>query len=87
MNVDPFIEAEKTSGHNVKRTYELLKVSRAAYYARRTGTPGPRAMRGAELTEQITAVHRQSHGTYGAPRVHAVLRREAPDADAAEWPA
>ncbi|MFF4495951.1 IS3 family transposase [Streptomyces sp. NPDC001546] len=51
-------------------------VSRAAYYARRTGTPGPRAMRDAELTEQITAVHRQSHGTYGAPRVHAVLRRE-----------
>ncbi|MGW1518693.1 transposase [Streptomyces sp. NPDC002287] len=44
-------------------------------------------MRGAELTEQITAVHRQSHGTYGAPRVHAVLRREAPDADAAVWPA
>ncbi|KPI17094.1 HTH-like domain containing protein [Actinobacteria bacterium OV450] len=76
MNVDPFIEAEKTAGHSVKRTCELLKVSRAASYARRTGTPGPRAMRDAELTEQITAVHRQSHGTYGAPRVHAVLRRE-----------
>ncbi|MFF4410729.1 DDE-type integrase/transposase/recombinase [Streptomyces sp. NPDC001404] len=31
----------------------------------------------AELTEKITAVHRASRGTYGAPRVHAVLRREA----------
>ncbi|WP_327166768.1 IS3 family transposase [Streptomyces zaomyceticus] len=76
MNVDPFIEAEKTAGHNVKRTCELLKVSRTAYYARRNGTPGPRAVRDAELTEQITAVHQQSRGTYGAPRVHAVLQRE-----------
>ncbi|MER6218885.1 IS3 family transposase [Streptomyces sp. NPDC048387] len=76
MNVDAFIEAEKTAGHNVKRTCELLKVSRTAYYARRSGTPGPRAVRDAELTEQITAVHERSRGTYGAPRVHAVLKRE-----------
>nr|WP_237528871.1 IS3 family transposase [Streptomyces sp. SID5770] len=54
----------------------MLKVSRTAYYARRNGTPGPRAARDAELTEKITAVHRRSHGTYGAPRVHAVLKRE-----------
>ncbi|MFE5037836.1 IS3 family transposase [Streptomyces sp. NPDC056683] len=76
MTVHPFIEAEKTAGHNVKRACELLKVSRAAVYARRTGTPGPRAVRDAELTQQITAVHEQSRGTYGAPRVHAVLQRE-----------
>ncbi|WNM33668.1 IS3 family transposase [Streptomyces sp. Li-HN-5-11] len=76
MTVHPFIEAEKTAGHNVKRACELLKVSRAAFYARRTGTPGPRAVRDAELTKQITAVHEQSRGTYGAPRVHAVLQRE-----------
>lgn len=76
MNVHPFIEAEKQSGHSVKRACELLKVSRTAYYARRTGTPGPRAVRDAELTEQITQVHEHSRGTYGAPRVHAVLKRE-----------
>ncbi|MCX4539928.1 IS3 family transposase [Streptomyces sp. NBC_01565] len=76
MNVDPFIEAEKTAGHNVKRTCELLKVSRTAYYARRNGTPGSRSVRDAELTEYITAVHERSRGTYGAPRVHAVLKRE-----------
>ncbi|MCX5233398.1 IS3 family transposase [Streptomyces sp. NBC_00233] len=75
MNVDPFIEAEKTAGHNVKRTCEPLKVSRTAYYARRNGNPGPRAVRDAELTEQITVVHQQSRGTYGAPRVHAALKR------------
>ncbi|WKK27314.1 IS3 family transposase [Streptomyces olivoreticuli] len=76
MTVHPFIEAEKQAGHSVKRACELLKVSRAAFYDRRNGTPGPRAVRDAELTEKITEVHRHSRGTYGAPRVHAVLRRE-----------
>lgn len=76
MTVHPFIEAEKQGGHNVKRACELLKVSRTAFYARRTRQPGPREVRDAELTEQITAVHEQSRGTYGAPRVHAVLKRE-----------
>ncbi|MFI8829395.1 IS3 family transposase, partial [Streptomyces sp. NPDC053431] len=79
MNVDPFIEAEKTAGHNVKRTCELLEVSRTAYYTRRNGTPGPRAVRDAALTEQITVIHQQSRGTYGAPRVHAALKREGAD--------
>jgi putative transposase len=44
VTVHPFIEAEKHAGHSVKRACELLKVSRAAYYARRTATPGPRAV-------------------------------------------
>ena len=76
MTVHPFIEAEKQAGHSVKRACELLKVSRAAFYARRPGTPGPRARQDAELTEQITAAHAQSRGAYGAPRIHAVLKRE-----------
>ncbi|MFG2638999.1 IS3 family transposase [Streptomyces sp. NPDC048362] len=33
-------------------------------------------MRDAELSEHITAVHQCSRGTYGAPRVHAILQRE-----------
>ncbi|WP_369281318.1 IS3 family transposase [Streptomyces sp. DH37] len=36
-------------------------------------------MRGAELAQRIPAVYAQSCGTYGAPRVHAVLQREGPD--------
>ncbi|MBX9399642.1 IS3 family transposase [Streptomyces sp. TRM72054] len=70
------MEAEKVAGHSVKRACVLLEVSRTAYYARRNGIPGPRAVRDAELTKQITAVHQQSRGTYGAPRVHAALKRE-----------
>ncbi|MFD0274210.1 IS3 family transposase [Kitasatospora sp. NPDC127111] len=73
MTVHPFIEAEKQAGYSVKRACELLKVSRAAFYARRNGQPGPRAMRDAELTSKITQIHTDSRGSYGAPRVHATL--------------
>ncbi|MFF1723658.1 IS3 family transposase [Streptomyces sviceus] len=71
----PFIEAEKCAGHSVKRACELLKVSRTAFDARRTAKLGPRAVRDAELAEQIADVHTRSRGTYGAPRVHAMLKR------------
>lgn len=76
MSVDPFIEAEKQGGHNVKRACELLEVSRAAFYARRDARRGPRALRDEELRERISGLHRGSRGTYGAPRIHAALLRE-----------
>ncbi|MET9880519.1 hypothetical protein ABZZ36_38830 [Actinacidiphila glaucinigra] len=76
MTVHPFIETEKQAGHSVKRACELPQVSRAAFYARRTAALDPRAVRDAELTEQITKVHTRSRGTCGAPRVHAVLGKE-----------
>jgi hypothetical protein len=44
VTVHPFIEAENRDGHSVKRACELLQVSRAAFYARRSGRPGPRAL-------------------------------------------
>ncbi|MFF3791738.1 IS3 family transposase [Streptomyces sp. NPDC001981] len=76
MTVHPFIEAEKRAGHSVKRTCELMKVSRTAFYTRRSGLPGPRVVQVAELTEQILEAHAKSRGTYAAPRVHAALKRE-----------
>ena len=73
MNIYPFIEAEKQGGGNVSRACALLKVSRAAYYAHRANNPCTRMRLDAELTAQITAVHHESKGTYGAPRIHAEL--------------
>ena len=73
MNRYPFIEAEKTGKHNVKRACELLKVSRSAYYHHVRAQQSPRQRVDAELTERITALHAVSKGTYGAPRVHADL--------------
>ena len=74
MNLYPFIEAEKAGRRNVKRACELLKVSRAAFYAHLKG-PSRRDRADAVLAAEIQAVHKNSRGRYGAPRVHAELRR------------
>jgi transposase InsO family protein len=75
VNCYPFIEAEKACRRNVKRACELLKVSRAAFYQHLRGIPSPRERQDADLAGQIKAVHEESKGRYGAPRVHAELRR------------
>ena len=75
MNLYPFIEAEKAQQRNVKRTCELLEVSRAAYYAHHAGAVPARQRTDEELTEHIRAAHSASKGRYGAPRIHAELRR------------
>jgi transposase InsO family protein len=74
VNVYPFIEAEKVGRRNVTRACELLKVSRAAFYQHLAG-PSRRRRADAELASQIRAVHQESRGRYGAPRVHAELGR------------
>ena len=73
MTVDPFIEAEEVAGHSVQNACRLLEVSRAAYYQRRNGVPSRREVTDAELLEQIAAIHTESKGTYGSPRIHKEL--------------
>ncbi len=73
MKMDPFIEAEKAAGHNVDKACDLLKVSKSAYYQRRKGVPSARQLSDAALLEQIIAIHKESKGTYGAPRIHKEL--------------
>jgi transposase InsO family protein len=74
VSVYPFIEAEKAGRRNVKRACELLKVSRAAFYQHLSG-PSSRERADVELAAEITAVHQESKGRYGSPRVHAQLAR------------
>ena len=76
MNVDPFIEAEEVAGHSVFNACCLLEVSRAAYYQRRKSVPSARAVTDAELMDKITAIHAESKGTYGSPRMHRALRKQ-----------
>ena len=76
MNCYPFIEAEKSRQRNVKRACELLKVSRSAYYAARDGQASDRARQDTELAARVKAVHEESKGRYGSPRVHAQLRAQ-----------
>ena len=73
MKLDPFIEAEKTAGHSVQKTCGLFEVSKSAYYERRNGVPSRREVSDAELLEKIKAIHTESKGTYGAPRIHKEL--------------
>ena len=73
MNVHPFIEAEEVAGHSVKTACRLLEVSRAAYYERKSAVPSARELSDRELIDKITAVHTESKGTYGSPRVHQEL--------------
>jgi transposase InsO family protein len=75
VNVYPFIEAERAQQRSVKRACQLLKVSRAAYYTHRAGNVSARQRDDEQLTERIRQAHQASKGRYGAPRIHAQLRR------------
>jgi len=52
----------------------VLGLSASGYYAWRGRPPSARAQANAALSEDIRLIHAESHGTYGSPRVHAVLR-------------
>jgi putative transposase len=59
--------------HRVTTMCRVLGVSPSGYYAWRKRPLSPRARAAVELTAQIEVVHRDSRGTYGAPRIHAEL--------------
>ena len=61
------------AGHRVAPMARVLGVSPSGYYAWRKRPLSPRARIDVELTAHIHAVHRESRGTYGAPRIHADL--------------
>lgn len=76
MKAYPFVAAEKAAGHQVRRPCALLGVSRSAFYAWSTEAPSSRGQADSELGRKVRAVHEESRGTYGAPRVHQQLRKE-----------
>ncbi|MEV0013000.1 IS3 family transposase, partial [Streptomyces sp. NPDC047973] len=64
--------------YGVKRLCSILGVSRSSfYYWRRTAADrAARQAADAKLAARIQAVHQESDGTYGAPRITAELREE-----------
>jgi putative transposase len=51
-----------------------LKVSKSGFYGWRDRAPSARDRADALLSEKIARIHRDSHETYGAPRIHFELR-------------
>lgn len=77
-----FIDAEKATednpgGYSVALLYRVLELPRATYYSRLASRPAIAERQRAEdeLAEEIREIHGTSRGAYGAPRVHAALRR------------
>ncbi|WP_280439983.1 IS3 family transposase, partial [Nocardia cyriacigeorgica] len=66
------------SGEDIARMARLLSVSRSGYYQYRkrcrSTVVTPREQRRADLAVKIITHHRESDGTYGAPRITADLR-------------
>jgi len=73
-----FIDAQKAK-MSVGRLCEALRVSRSGYYEWRSGKEKPpslRAQRNEELAQRIIAIHKESRGCYGRPRIQRALLRE-----------
>ena len=58
----------------VRMMCRVLGLSASGYYAWRVRPESQRAAANRALTEDIRLIHAESFGTYGSPRVHAVLR-------------
>jgi len=64
----------KRAQHPVSLLCSVLGVSRAGYYAWKHRPASPRKRRDEVLLGEIRAIHDESKGTYGWPRIHAELR-------------
>ena len=60
----------------IRTMARVLKVSASGYHAWRSRPASARATANVDLTRRIRTVHAGSHGTYGAPRVHAELKAD-----------
>jgi putative transposase len=59
--------------HKIRKLCRSLGVSPSGFYAWCDREPSERAKADAELLRRILVIHEESRGTYGVPRVHAVL--------------
>lgn len=75
MTIFRFIEAEKAN-YAVTTLCRVMAVSTSGFYAWRSRPPSARGRADRDLSCLIETIHSHSRGTYGAPRIHAELRRE-----------
>ena len=75
MSCFRLIAAERAN-HPVSLMCEVLGVSRSGFHAWERRPPCSRDIEDLELVERIVRIHDKSRKSYGARRVHAMLRRE-----------
>jgi putative transposase len=52
----------------------VLEVTRSGFYAWRTRAPSERARKDQRLRIEVRAIHRETRGRYGSPRIHKELQ-------------
>jgi putative transposase len=67
VGVEPICAVLKEAG---------VQIAPSSYYAAKTKPPSARAIRDAELVEDIKVAHKANLGVYGARKIHAELNRE-----------
>lgn len=67
VGVEPICAVLKDAG---------VQIAPSSYYAAKTRAPSARAVRDAELVEDIKLVHKVNLGVYGVRKIHAELNRE-----------
>ena len=67
VGVEPICAVLKKAG---------VQVAPSSYYAAKSRPPSARAVRDAELVEDIKVAHKANLGVYGARKIHAELNRE-----------
>jgi putative transposase len=67
VGVEPICAVLKNAG---------VQIAPSSYYAAKTRPPSARAIRDAELVEDIKVAHKANLGVYGARKIHAELNRE-----------
>lgn len=71
----PVIDSLIGQGIDVQRACLTLGVSRGGYYDWKSRPPSARSLRHIWLSGEIADIHKESGGTYGAPRITAELRQ------------
>lgn len=70
-----FMDVHKEE-HRIATMARVLGVSRSGYYAWKTRPLSSRARTDELLKKEISSVHADHQGTYGAPRIHGELQRQ-----------
>jgi putative transposase len=68
---------EQADGFSISRMCGVLGVSRSGYYAWQKRPPSQQIQANEQLVKEIQQVYQASRKTYGSPRIHWVLKREA----------